>query len=61
MLNYFINKIIELTSYTLAIFLNEYLRINRSELVWKKLNIPKRLEELVLSGSTIWSDRNIDW
>lgn len=49
MLNYFINKVIGITSYFLAPFVSEYLRTNRPELAQEELDTPEGLEESILS------------
>lgn len=48
-----VNKIIGITSYFLAQFVNKYLKINRSELAQNKLDSPKELAKLILTGNTI--------
>ena len=55
-----INNIIDIFSYYLALFVCEYLSINRFELAFKKLNILKKLEHSILLGNIIQLDRSID-
>ena len=55
-----VNNIIGITSYSLAFFVNEYLRTNRSELAPEELDTPEELEQSILFGSIIRSDGYID-
>ena len=55
-----INNIIGVTSYSLALFVNEYLYTNQIELAPEELVIPEEVEQSILSNSTIWLDGNID-
>ena len=55
-----VNNIIGIASYSLALFVSEYLRTNQSELALEELNTPEELEMSTLSGSTIRSDGSID-
>lgn len=55
-----INNIIGIISYSLALFVSEYLRTNRSELAPEELDTPEELEQSILSSSTIQSDGSID-
>ena len=54
------NNIIGITSYSLALFVSEYLCTNRSELAPEELDTTEKLELSILFGSTIRSDRSID-
>ena len=55
-----INNMIGITSYSLALFVSEYLCTNRSELAPEEMDTPEELEQSILSGSTIRSDGSID-
>lgn len=45
----FINNVIGITSYSLALFMGKYLRTNQRELATKGLETPEALEQSVLS------------
>lgn len=47
------NKLIGITSYSLAQFVNKYLQTNRPELAQGELDTPEGLEQLILAGSTV--------
>ena len=55
-----INKIIDITSYSLAQFVNEYLRTNRPELAQEELDTPQEIEQSILAGSTIQENGDIN-
>ena len=55
-----INNMIGIISCSLALFVSEYLRTNRSDLAPEEIDTPKELEQSILSGSTIRSDGSID-
>lgn len=54
LLNYYINKIVDINLYFLALFISKYLCIN-----WFKL-VSKELKKLILNNNIIQLDRNID-
>ena len=56
-----VNNIIGINSYSLVLFVSEYLRTNRSELASEESDTPEELKESILCGSTIQSDGSIDW
>lgn len=51
----------DVTSYTFAQFVGEYLRINRPELARDEIETQEQLEEAILCGSTTRSDGTIDF
>ena len=55
-----VNKILGITSYSLAKFVNGYLQGNRSELAQKELDTPEGLEQSILAGSTVRENEDID-
>ena len=55
-----VNKIIGITSYFLAQFVNGYLQTNRFELAQDELNTPKGLEQSILARSTVQENRDIN-
>ena len=55
-----INKIIGLTSYSLAEFVEEYLRKYWSELAHNEIDMQAELEQSILYGSTIRPDHTIE-
>ena len=54
------NKLIGITSYSLAQFVNRYLRTNRLELAQEGLDTPEGLEQSILAGSTVRENGDID-
>ena len=58
---YCIKMITGKTSYSLALFVIEYLHKNWLELGSERLDRPEKLEKAILSDDTVQSDRNIDW
>ena len=55
-----INKIIGVTSYSLAQYVGEYLRQHRPELARNEIDTQAALEESILCGSTVRDDGTID-
>ena len=55
-----VNKLIGITSYSLAQFVNGYLRTNRPELAPDELDTPEGLEQSILAGSTVRDNGDID-
>ena len=55
-----INNMISITFYFLTLFVSEYLHTNRLELAPKEMDTSEELEQSILSGSTIQSDKSID-
>ena len=53
-------KLLDITLYSLAQFVNRYLPTNRSELARKKLDTPEGLEQSILAESTIQENEDID-
>lgn len=54
------NKILGITSYYLAQFVNVYLQTNRPELSREELDTPEELEKLILMGSKVRENGDID-
>ncbi len=48
-----VNKILGITSYSLAQFVNRYLQANRLELAQEELDTPERLKQSILAGSKV--------
>ena len=55
-----INKIIDITSYSLAQFLDEYLRTNRPELAQEELDTLQGIEQSILTGSIVQENGDIN-
>ena len=55
-----VNNIVGITSYSLALFVSEYLRTNRSKLAFEELDTSEEPEQSILFCSTIRSDGSID-
>ncbi len=55
-----VNKILGITSYFLAQFVNRYLQENRPELAQEELDTPEGLEQSILAGSTVRENGDID-
>ena len=55
-----INKILGITSYSLAQFVNGYLQANRPELSQEELDTPEGLEQSILVGSTVRENGDVD-
>lgn len=55
-----INKIIGITFYFLARFINEYLQTNQFKLTQVQLDTPEGLEQSILAGSTVQENGDID-
>ena len=55
-----VNKIIGITSYSLAQFVIGYLQTNRPELAQDELDTPEGLEQSILAGSTIRENGDVD-
>ena len=54
-----VNKIIGVTSYSLAQFVNGYLQANRPELAQKELDTPEGLEPSILAWSKVRENGDI--
>ena len=55
-----INKIIDITPYSLAGFVNKYLQTNRSKLGQKDLDTSEIIEQSFMVGSRVYENRKID-
>ena len=55
-----VNKILGITSYSLAQFVNGYLQANRPELAQEELDTPEGLEKSILAGSKVRENGDID-
>ena len=55
-----VNKILGITSYSLAQFVNRYLQANQPELAQEELDTPEGLEQSILAGSIVRGNGDID-
>lgn len=55
-----VNKLISITSYSLAQFVNGYLQKNRPELAQEGLDTPEGLEQSIFAASTVRENGDID-
>ncbi len=55
-----VNKILGITSYSLAQFVNGYLQANRLELAQKELDTPEGLEKSIFEGNKVRENGDID-
>ena len=56
-----VNSIISITFHSLALFVSEYLRTNRSKQAIEESHTPEKLGKSILFCSTRRSDGSIDW
>ena len=54
------NKIIDITPYSLAGFVNKYLLTNRPELAQKELDTSEIIEQSIMARSRVYENRKID-